>query len=182
MILKNIKEKNVKERIKEYFFVNPTAKLRVRHIESTLKLSLPSVIRYCKELEQERILTTVKTGNVVFYTANRADENYILEKKLFNIRQIYKSGLVEYIKKTLNNPPVILFGSYAKGEDTEASDIDLYIETLSKKNIALERFEKILQRKIQVFKYRKIKDIPNIYLANNIINGITLNNYVEVFT
>jgi Mn-dependent DtxR family transcriptional regulator len=57
---------NIKERVKEYFFTNPTAKMRVRQLERDLKLSLPSVIRFCKELKMEGILNTVKIGNVLF--------------------------------------------------------------------------------------------------------------------
>ena len=81
----------------------------------------------------------------------------------------------------LNNPVIVLFGSYAKGEDIEDSDIDLYIETPSKKEIDLEQFEKILYRKIQIFKFNKISEVPNPHLANNIINGIILNGHLEVF-
>jgi len=51
-----MKTYNIKEKIKEYFFMNPTAKLRVRQMERELKLPLPSVIRYCRELEKEGIL------------------------------------------------------------------------------------------------------------------------------
>ena len=83
--------KNIKESVREYFFLNPTSKLRVRQIEKTLKLPLPSVIRYCKELIKEGILTAIKIGNVIFYTSDRANEKFLLEKRLFNIRQIYKS-------------------------------------------------------------------------------------------
>src|SRR3990167_1956336 len=126
--------KNIKQIISEYFFVNPTAKLRVREIERALKLPLPSVIRYCNELEQEGILTTNKIGNANFYTSNRGSQKYILEKKLYNIKKIYESGLIEYLK-----------------------------------------------RKIQVFRHKNIKEISNPHMANNIINGITLNNYIEVF-
>jgi predicted nucleotidyltransferase len=173
--------KNIKETIKEYFFLNPVVKLRVRQIEKILKLSLPSVIRYCRELEEERILTIIKTGNILFYTADRASEKFLLEKKLFNIRQIYQSELVDYLRQEIGNPPIVLFGSYAKGEDIETSDIDLYIETPSNKKILLDKFEKKLQRRIQVFRYNSIKEIKNKHLANNIINGIILNNYIRVF-
>ncbi|MBI4453616.1 nucleotidyltransferase domain-containing protein [Candidatus Woesearchaeota archaeon] len=176
-----MKRKDTKQTIKEYFFTNPTAKLRVREIERTLKLPLPSVIRYCKELEKEDILTIVKTGSVNFYTANRASQKYILGKKLYNIKQLCESGLIEHLKIELSNPAIVLFGSYAKGDDTEESDIDLYIETPSKKQINLEKFRKLLRRDIQVFQHKNLKEISNPNLANNIINGITLNNYIEVF-
>ena len=77
-----MKRKDIKQAVKEYFFTNPTAKLRVREIERTLKLPLPSVIRYCRELEKEEILSIVKIGNVNFYAANRASEKYRLEKEI----------------------------------------------------------------------------------------------------
>ena len=175
-----MKRKDIKQTIKEHFFLNPAAKLRVREIERILKLPLPSVIRYCKELETEEILTTDKTGSVTFYTASRS-ETYLLEKKLYNIKQIFQSGLINYLKIELSNPAIVLFGSYAKGEDTEDGDIDLYIETPSKKQVKLERFERLLNRKIQIFQHKNLKEITNPRLANNIINGITLNNYMEVF-
>jgi len=176
-----MKRKDIKNTIREYFFVYPTAKLRVREIERALSLPLPSVIRYCKELEKEDILAIQKTGNVNLYTASR-NEKYLLEKKLYNIRQLHESGLIEHLRIELSNPAIVLFGSYAKGEDTENSDIDLYIETPSKKKADLAKFEKQLLRKLQVFQHKSIKEIANPHLANNIINGITLNNYIEVFT
>ena len=175
-----MERKGIKQAIREYFFVNPTIKLRVREIERTLKLPLPSVIRYCKELEKEDILTTNKIGKVNLYTASRS-ERYKMEKKLYNIKAVYESGLINYLKIELSNPVIVLFGSYSKGEDTEDSDMDLYIETPSNKSVNIEKFRKLLKREIQLFQHKNIKDITNPYLANSIINGITLNNYIEVF-
>lgn len=114
----------IKQKIKEHFLTNPTSKLRVRNIEKTLKLPLPSVIRYCKELRTEGILTTINIENVTFYTAERANKIYRLEKKLFNLKSIYNSGLIEYLKTELSNPVIVVFGSFSKGEDTETSDIE----------------------------------------------------------
>ncbi|MFH1682758.1 MAG: nucleotidyltransferase domain-containing protein [Candidatus Woesearchaeota archaeon] len=175
-----MKRKDIKERIQEYFFIHPTAKLRVREIERILGLPLPSVIRYCRELEKEDILMINKIGEVNLYTASRS-ENYLLEKKLYNLKRLYISGIIEYLKIELSNPVVVVFGSYSKGEDIEESDIDLYLETQSKKKVDLKRFEKILNRKIQVLSHKNIKEIKNLYLANNILNGITLNGVLEVF-
>ena len=176
-----MKSTNIKETLKEFFFVNPNARMRVRGIEKKLKLPLPSVIRYCKELDKEEILTTIKTGNVVFYTADKTSQKYLLQKKFYNIQSLYDSGLIDFIKIELNNSPVIVFGSYSKGEDDENSDIDLYIETPSGKHISLVEYEKRLSRKIQVFRHKNLQEIKNINLANNIINGVILNGYIEVF-
>ena len=69
-----MKLKNIKTIIQKYFFLNPTAKLRVREIERTLKLPLPSVIRYCKELEMEGIVKIARTGNVIFSSRQKASK------------------------------------------------------------------------------------------------------------
>ncbi|MCH7568313.1 MAG: nucleotidyltransferase domain-containing protein [Nanoarchaeota archaeon] len=176
-----MRRNDIKQSIKEYFFINPSKKLRVREIERTLKFPLPSVIRYCKELMEQGILEIEKIGNISLYIADRTNEKYLLEKMIYNIKIIYESSLVSYLKEELGNPGIVLFGSYSKGEDVEESDIDLYIETLSKKGIDLKKFEKKLGRRIQIFRHGSIKEIKNSHLANNIINGITLNNYIEVF-
>ncbi|MEK6925842.1 MAG: nucleotidyltransferase domain-containing protein [Nanoarchaeota archaeon] len=173
--------KNYKDKIKEYFMDNPTARKRFREMERELKMPLPSVIRYIKELVKEEILKKEEVGKVVFYSANRGSENFVLEKKLHNIRLIYNSGLLSYLREELSNPTIVLFGSYSKGEDTEDSDIDIYVETPSKKQINLDKFKKVLKREIQIFQYKDINEIKNNNLSNNIINGITLNNYIEVF-
>ena len=176
-----MKRKNIKDIIKNHFFDNPSDKLRVREIEKILKIPLPSVIRYCKELEKENLLRINQIGNSVFYTADRISEKYILEKKLNNIRILYESEIINYLKKELSNPLIILFGSFAKGEDIEKSDIDIYIETLSNKKLNLDKFKKLLKREIHLFIYKNINSISNIHLSNNIINGIILNNYIEIF-
>ncbi|MBI2451884.1 nucleotidyltransferase domain-containing protein [Candidatus Pacearchaeota archaeon] len=177
-----MKIKDIKEEIKKYFFVNPTAKIRVRQIEKELKLPLPSVIRYAKDLEKEEILKKEKVAGVVLFSADRVSKYFLLEKKIYNLKQLYESGLVEYLVSELSNPVIIVFGSYSKGEDFENSDIDLYIQTPSKKEIKLEKFEKLLKRRIQLFIHSNLKKVNNPHLMNNIINGMILNNFIEVFT
>lgn len=163
-----------------HFFINPSDKLRVRQIERKLKVPLPSVIRYCKELEEAKILKRIDISGIFFYTSESM-VNFIHSKKLFNLTQIYDSRIIEYLQKELSNPVIIVFGSYSKGEDIESSDIDLYIESPSKTEISLEKFEKHLKRKIHIFRYKNINEVKNMHLANNILNGITLNGFVEVF-
>ena len=176
-----MKRKNVKEEMKKYFFINPTIRLRVRQIERMLGLPLPSIIRYCKELEGEGVLKKTEIAGIQTYSADRTSRKYLIEKRLSNIKLIFDSGLIDFLIRDYSNPAIVLFGSYSKGEDIEGSDIDLYIQTSSKKQIKLENFEKLLKRKIQLFVHSSLKQIGNHHLANNIINGITLNGFLEVF-
>lgn len=177
-----MKMKDIKNKIKKHFFLNPTIKLRVRQIEREVKAPLPSVIRYTKELEKEGIFKSTKITNIIAYSADRTSKTFLLEKKLFNLYHLNTSGLIDFFIKELSNPTIVVFGSYARGEDVENSDIDLYLETTSKKKINLEKYEKILQRKIQLFIYKNIHKLENKELANNIANGIILNGFMEIFT
>lgn len=170
--------KSIKSRILEYFLKNPTQRLRVREIERKVKVPLPSAIKYAKEMENEGILKTVDVSRMKLYTADRSSKNFLFEKKLYNLRSIHDSGIVEHIVKQCSNPTIMLFGSYFRGEDIESSDIDLYIE--SQKKISLEQYERKLDRKIQPFFYGNIQKVENKDLANNIINGIILNGFLEV--
>ena len=174
-------KKDIKTKLKEYFLLNPTAKLWVRQIERELKISFPLVIRYTKELEKEKILKSTEAPGIMLYSADRTSPTFLLEKKLYNLRSLFSSGLIAFLVQELSNPTIVLFGSYARGEDIETSDVDLYVESVKKDVPSLEKFEKKLQRRIQLFKYKDISKIENKELANNIINGITLNGFIEVF-
>lgn len=177
-----MKAKNIKERIREYFFVHPTDRMRVRQIEKKLKLPLPSVIRYAKDLEREGILKRTTVANVSMYSADRSSERYLLEKKLFNIRSLFDSELIKFLVSKYHNPCIILFGSYSKGEDVEGSDIDIYIESPASKDVPLNKYEAAMERRIQLFVFKNIHKVPNKELANNILNGVVLSGFVEVFS
>jgi len=173
-------KKSIKQRLMEHFLSKPSDRLRVREIEKKLKIPLPSVIRYCRELADENILATQDIGKIHLYTANRTSQDYVFEKKIYNLKILHESGLIEYLKQEQSNPGIVLFGSYAKGEDAEDSDIDLYIESKAKSELGLEKYEKLLRKKIQIIRAASLKEIGNPHLANNIINGITLSGFIEV--
>ncbi len=171
--------KNIKERIKEYFFLYPTIQLRVRQIERDVSVPLPSAIRYVKELEYEGVLKHSVVYGVTLFSADRTSGQFLVEKRMHNIKALSDSGLLKYLVETLDNPTIVLFGSYCRGEDVEDSDIDIYVEAQAKKLSRLKKFEKSLGRNIQVLFYRTINDVENKELANNIINGVTLNGFLE---
>ena len=76
-------------------------------------------------------------------------KKFIRMKRIYNLNSLYLAGLVDFLVKEYNNPEAIIcFGSYSKGEDFEKSDIDIAIINGKEKDIALEKFEKNLGRKI----------------------------------
>ena len=120
-------------------------------------------------------------GNVKFYSADRSSKQFLIEKKLFNIKSLHSSKLIDYIINEYDDPSIVIFGSFSKGEDIEGSDIDIFVES-SRKDIKIpESYEKKLKRNIHLFLYKKISDVKNKELANNIMNGVTLNGFIEVY-
>lgn len=174
-------KKSIKEKIKEYFFTHPSAKLRVRQVERVIGVPIPSAIRYCKELEEEGILQSLNIAGVHLYTADSSSPHYLLEKKCFNLKTLHNSGIIEYIKKRCGDPPIVVFGSFAQGEDYEESDIDLYIETPLKAFSLPKKVTKLLNLNVHLLIYEKIEKVENPYLRNSILNGITLNGLIEVY-
>jgi predicted nucleotidyltransferase len=148
-------------------------------MERALRIPLPSAIRYAKELQKEGILDRISIGTTTFYTGSTS-KTFVFEKKLFNLQALHMSGIIDYIEQAYSSPTVVLFGSFDKGEDIETSDIDLYIETPSRKELDLSTFEKRLGRKIEVFRHTSIRDIANKELGNSIINGTVLRGFLEV--
>ena len=96
---------------------------------------------------------------------------------------IYESGLSGYLFEEFPGCAIILFGSYSRGEDmwTESSrsDIDISIIGAKGKKLNLEKFEKLLERKIIVNYYESWAGI-HTYLKNNILNGIVLSGSIEL--
>jgi predicted nucleotidyltransferase len=164
----------------EYFLNNPTAKERVRGVARKTNLPLPSISRYLKELEEEGFLKKEMIAGIKLFSADRFSKNFLIEKKLYNLKQIYLSGLIEYIDSKLNGSLIILFGSYLKGEDVESSDIDLFIETTNE-NMDLTGFEDFFGKSIHIFAFKDINDIKNKKLLNNILSGMVLGGNLEVF-
>jgi predicted nucleotidyltransferase len=76
-------------------------------------------------------------------------------------------------------PILVLFGSCARGEDIETSDLDLLV-VAKEKEVDLKKFESALKRKISLHFEENVSQIPK-ELLNNIINGIVVFGYLTVF-
>jgi predicted nucleotidyltransferase len=103
-------------------------------------------------------------------------------KLLYNLQKVWDSKLVEYINQKYSYPAIVLFGSYATGRDSADSDVDIAIFTENKTKISLTKFEKQLNRKIQVFEVEmdEMKK-NNPELLNSMLNGIVLSGELWTF-
>lgn len=172
-------EKYNRYKLLKLFLDSPTDSFRLREIARLTKISPPSVMNYLKEFEKESLINKQTKRKVPFYTALRDNPQFILYKKIGIIFELNQCGLVSHIWDKLSPQAIVLYGSFAKGESIENSDIDLFI--LGKnKNMELVDFEKKLNKKVHLFFKESLKEIPN-ELKNNILNGIILKGYLKVF-
>jgi predicted nucleotidyltransferase len=177
---------NITSRILEVFINNPEKEFHVRQLSKSLKKSPTTISKYLKNLEKEGFLKSEEKLNHLLFMANSEKENFKRIKKDYNFKKMEDSGLIDFLIKTFNYPKaIILFGSYAQGENIINSDIDLFILSSIKKEVSLAKFEKELKypinlivKSVQEFENMKEK---NPELLNNIINGTILYGYLEAF-
>ncbi|MBU4070105.1 MAG: nucleotidyltransferase domain-containing protein [Nanoarchaeota archaeon] len=174
------------DNILEIFIKEPEKEFHVRQISKLLKKSPTTISKNLKELEEKGILKSEKRLNHLLFKANLKNEKFKLSKLNYNLNQLHNSGLIDYLVKKFNYPEaIILFGSFAKAENTLISDIDLLIITSSRKEVMLDKFEKKIGQKIQLFMHSK-KEIENMKkknkeLLNNWVNGNVIYGFWELF-
>jgi len=174
----------MREKIKALFF-NDT--LRKWHFETILKesgISRERVNHFLKELLKEKLILRVKKkGKMPYYIANRDLPKFRSEKKLYGLNVLEKSGLFENINSCKEIKTAILFGSFARGNWSKSSDIDLFIYG-EDKDFNKGLFEAKLKRDIQVFKYkdkRTLKKSLDPAVIPNIAKGFFITESIEPF-
>jgi predicted nucleotidyltransferase len=170
-----LKLTNLQQSILRLLFIKVGMPLNQRRIAQLLGVSQPAVMKAIPKLEKENMvkLQQDKESKRWAVELNRDNPKMMQLKKVDNLRQIYESGLLEFLEKKFPGGTVILFGSYARGEDTITSDIDIAVIGRKEKEIELANFEKILERTININFYDIFEHI-NKHLKENLCNGIVL--------
>ena len=168
-----------KYKVLKVFLDSSTESFRLRELSRLSKLAPVSVISYLKEFQSQNLIKKYEKRKIPFYQANRDSEDFKLYQKISIQYELHKSGIIDFLWENLSPEVIILFGSHARGEAVEESDVDLFIIG-KEKNINIENFEKKLNKKIHLLFNSEQKTIPN-ELKNNLINGIILKGYFKVF-
>ncbi len=132
----------------QYFLENPYKEVYLRELAKKLKISPFAVKKYSSLLLKESFIEEERKGNLRYFRANAQNKFYKQLKKAFSVKKIMQSGLPRFIEKNIPAvSSIILFGSLAKGEDDENSDIDLLIIGKDK-HIDFSEYEKKLGKTI----------------------------------
>lgn len=170
--------------ILEYFFEDPTGEFHIREIARLTKLNHMTARAYLNDFVKEGLLNKKKSKIYTAYAADTKNKKFLNLKLYHNLEKLRESGIIEGLEEMYDYPVIILFGSYAAATNTKGSDIDLFILTDIQKDCNVEKYERVLKRKISLHKFTekefKNMKIKNPELINNIINGINLSGKLEV--
>ena len=153
-----ITKSKLREELLTLYFTNPNKKYYLRELERILNFSVGNIRRELIKLESTGLFLSENKGNLVYYYLN---QSYPLFKELKSI--IFKTSgpskmLHNILKKFKGISQAFIYGSFAKGEEREDSDIDLLIIGEVDEDKLIEeigKLEKKLQREINYAIYGK---------------------------
>lgn len=155
------------------FFEDCYRRINIREYAKIMKISPPTSSKLLFDYYKKGLLKKQEYRNYIFYYANQESKQFIDLSRIYWSYKLEK--LTDFIDKELINPAVVLFGSTAKAEVKENSDIDIAVFSSGEINLKdVKNFESELNRKIQIFEFNSLKNIKNKELMNNIINGYIL--------
>ena len=166
-------------RVLQEFFYFPRKSFQMREISRRVKLAQPSVVNHLKVLQKDGLIVKVEGGIYPAFKANRENEDFKLLKEQNLVWRIHRCKLISLLDEKLKPNCIVLFGSASRGEDTETSDIDIFVQA-EEEELGLERYEKMLNRKLKLFFEPKLGTLSK-ELLNNIINGEVLYGYLKIF-
>jgi predicted nucleotidyltransferase len=170
-------------KVAELIFNYPNKTFHIRKLAKETKQSTTAVISAIKDLNKFKIVSLNKTDLTTNIKADTGSDAYGFYKKIFNLYRLERYLIIDNLKETFQAETIVLFGSFAKGEDIEESDIDILIITNRKGNEDIGDFlgvcEKELNRKINLHILPSLEKSSNEF-KNAIANGVVLYGYLKV--
>lgn len=165
-------------KVLKLFFRYPEKEFHVRELARQTKLSAPGILKIVATLEKEGLLSSQRTKVVTNIKATR-NEKFLLFKRIDNLFSLFESELVGYLRQKYEEPDAIVaFGSFARGEDTSTSDVDIAVTTSKSIELDLSKFEKKMGRKINIYPFLTEKCEKEF--LNNVANGTVVHGYLRV--
>jgi predicted nucleotidyltransferase len=178
-------EETAKNKIVEILFRYPEKEFSLSDLAREAGVAKANIGNILGEFQEAGLISIEKLSKIWRIKSNQTNWLYVRSKIIYNLNFVYKSGLVEFLVDSFNNPKaIVLFGSFRKGEDLSNSDIDIAIESEDVKEYKiiglreLSEFENNIERKIQIHVFNR--DSIDIGVFNNVANGILLWGFLEV--
>ena len=128
-------------KVLETFFLNPTSRFSQSELIKKTKLAKGTIAGILAILTESRILLFEQFGRAKYYTLNRENFQVKQFKRAYNVTSPLILDFVNRTKELAHK--IILFGSFAIGEDRTDSDIDIFVVTDEQEKKIIDVAEKI---------------------------------------
>lgn len=119
------------------FMDNPYEKYYLREAARLLKISPMTLKRSLDFLIKNKLILKDTVKNQILYFANMQNLAFRHLKISYNLSWLGNKNLVEFLRKKIPEASsIILYGSFAKGENDKNSDIDILVISSVKKSIS----------------------------------------------
>jgi len=180
MDMYQLKWTRLQSEIFRFLCIKAGASFNLRGIAKPLKVTPTAVSNALAGLKGLVNIRKSETMNLFSIELNRDNPEAIDLKRVENLKLMYETGFAGFLSEKFPGCTIVLFGSYSRGEDVlNSSDIDIAVIGAEKKEVELENFEKLLERKIILNFYTSLKEIHK-NLKENIFNGILLKGGFEL--
>lgn len=172
--MKNILVSTNAQKILWFLIQHPGKGYLEKEIQKSTKISKAGVNFALKDLTKVKLTQRQKRGKIAFY---RVDYTHPVIKQLKTLRNVLEiNPILEKLKP--KSEKVILYGSCARGEDIDQSDLDLFVVTNNENEVSNMSKEWRSKRKLQLvvrspLKYAEMEsDEPTFY--SEVSRGIIL--------
>ena len=121
------------------FLKNPHSSYYLRESARILEMDPMTVKRSLKILVEDDLLIRFSEKNSILYKAHIENPAFRHLKISYNLSWLQEKNVTDFLTSKMNaTTSIILFGSYAKGENDEESDIDILTISLAKNKPSAE--------------------------------------------
>lgn len=169
-------------KILKIFLDKPNHSFYTKEISRNTGIGSGTVNLFLKNIHKDNILTKEIVGNVHLYQLN--NESFLVKQlKIFNtLLEFKKFKFIDgFLKENNEIISLILYGSYANGENDTKSDIDLLILVNRKREFieVLQKLERKTKKRIStqvltISDWEKIKQKDKIFYESILQNHIVL--------
>src|SRR3989338_8850597 len=162
-------------------FNYPNTVFHIRKLAKETGLSTTAVESAIHELQEHQIIRVQDNDLTKNIQADLNSDAFRFYKRVFNLYQLH--SLLEAIKRPFQPKAIVIFGSFAKGEDIEESDVDILIITNRKDEGSLSKIIKITEKELNrtiALHILESLDESEPEFRNAVANGIVVYGYLKV--
>lgn len=155
------------------FFNSPTKEWHFEEILKQANITRSKGAGWLKVFLRQGLVKKVKEkGKMPHYIGNYESPAFKAQKKVYALQQLEKSGFLAHLISLEKAKTVIIFGSMARSDWYDASDIDIFIYG-DDAELEMGKYELKLNREIQLFTAKNKKALNKLGpgLLKNIAAG-----------